>query len=428
MAWLYRNILRSASALVLAFAALPHTARAQEMDGMQTMQIIPVVVDSATFRSRVSLYTPFGVELHFDATYVPGDGTSQAANGPLACNQVIVPGDSSVSFDSIREICPNLPAGSQFGYLKLVRSNDHGSSQAFHQQGIHAYSRVNNYAGQGFSVEAFPMHTFGPARQVVSGLRRLAATSVSPAFQSNCFVGTLDEPAQIRLDLATQQDVALGNGLDYSLGPNRLVRLLDIFTAAGLPTGDYDNVKLTIRNGSTGPDTPAFFGFCTVQDNTSFGADFRIAKQVYTTDGNERHVVSATADPLGRAFLIPDAAGAAYQMLAMDFRHPDRLRCDVLDQAGANPSTLSLAMWIKDPGTKTLRPIVSDSQYVYLPALAVNKSEINDGVNTTLFVQVFRDAAGPDTTYRLQCFSGNGLSRPVIVDAGLGLPTLPTFP
>lgn len=428
MAWPYQSALRAVGALALAFAAWPHIARAQEMDGMQTMQVIPVVVDSSTFHSRITLYNPFGVELHFDATYVPGDGTSQAANGPLACNKIVLPGDKTVGFDTIREICPGLASGSQFGYLKLVRSNDHGANQPFHQDGIHAYSRVNNYAGQGFSVEAFPLHTFGPARQVVSGLRRLAATMTAPAFQTNCFVGTLDEASQFRLDLATQQDAALGTPLNFSLGPNRLVRLLDIFAAAGLPAGDYDNIKLTLSR--TGVETSAFFGFCTVQDNTSFGADFRIAKQVYTGDGNEHHVVSASTDPLGRPFVLPSSSNAAYQVLALDFRHPDQVRCSVLD-LGNPPQPIpgvSMTMLVRDPAQHTFRPVENTGQYYYVSELAGPKSHINDGVNTTLFVHVFRTGSGTDTPYQLQCFSGNGMSRPVIVDAGTGVLTLPNLP
>jgi hypothetical protein len=427
MDWLCRITAGLAAALLFALG-IPSPVRAQEMDGMHTMQIIPIVVDSATFRSRITLFNPFGNELHFDATYVPGDGTSQAANGPLACGTVVVPGAVSVGFASIREICPGLPAGSQFGYLKLVRGNDHGAAQPFHQNAIHAYSRVNNYAGQGFSVEAFPMHSFGPVRQVVSGLRRMAATLTSPAFQTNCFVGTMDEAAQFRLELATQQGAALGTPLDFSLGPNRLVRLLDVFAASALPTGDYDNVKLTLSR--TGGAASAFFGFCTVQDNTSYGADFRIAKQVYATDRNETHTVTALTDPLGRPFTLPSSSQAAYQLLAMDFRQPDGVRCTVSGTGSpAQPiSGVNMKLLVKDPTNHTLRPVDDTGGYYYVSELMGPKSLINEGVNTTLFVHVFRTEGGAETPYQLQCLSGNGLSRPVIVDAGTGTLNLPFLP
>ena len=55
-------------------------------------------------------------------------------------------------------------------------------------------------------------------------------------------------------------------------------RYLDIFWIDGVnaPAGDQSNVRAEFTQTSGG--SANLIGFCTVQDNTSFGADFRIAK------------------------------------------------------------------------------------------------------------------------------------------------------
>lgn len=396
------------------------SALAQEIEGMQTMQIIPVVVDSTTFKSRIDLFNAFGVDTTLDVTYVPGDGTTQAANGVLACQQVTVPALQPLTIVSIRDICPTLAAGSQFGYLKLVRANVHGSSQKFHQLGVHAFSRVSNYQGQGFSVEAFPLHTFAWNRQVVSGVRRLAPTANSPGYQTNCFVGTLDDNVggEVSIKLATAADAPLGNEIKVLTGPSRLIRLLDVFSAAGLASGDYDDVKVTFSSG-----LPTAFGFCTVQDNTSFGADFRIGKQVYPREMNEQRVVVASSDLLGRKLSLPEMQADYYQLLAMEFHHPDLINCIVYGSGAVPPapppsvpSNVELSLWIKDPQQHALRQVSDNGQYRYVSELADTKMAINDGVDTTLYALIARTGGGATTDYTLQCLSGSGLSVPVIVD------------
>jgi hypothetical protein len=53
-----------------------------------------------------------------------------------------------------------------------------------------------------------------------------------------------------------------------------------VFAAAGAAPGDHTNVRAQFTR--TSAETLDLIGFCTVQDNTSFGADFRIAKSIKT--------------------------------------------------------------------------------------------------------------------------------------------------
>lgn len=413
--------------LAIAFAAalsalLPvGAARAQNIEGMQTEQLIPIVVDSATFKSRIDLLNSFANDTTLDVTYVPGAGTSQAANGALACNQVTIPAGMPLTIASIRDICPGLAAGNQFGFLKLVRAGTHGATQAFHQMGVHAYSRVSNPQGQGFSVEAFPFHTINWGRQVVGGIRRLAATTTTPAYQSNCFIGTLDDSSTgtISINLADASDQPLGQAIAIAMGPNQLTRILDVFAAAGLASGDFDNVKVTFTGDGM---APTFFGFCTVQDNTSFGADFRIAKLVFPRDLTHQRTLVATTDLLGRKLSLPATGTDHYQLLAMEFRHPDQINCIAYGISNPPnpppdlPSNVTLSLWIKDPQQHVLRQVDDTGQYRYVSELANPKSAINDGVDTTLYALVERTGSGATTDYTLQCLSGSGMSYPVIVD------------
>jgi len=58
------------------------------------------------------------------------------------------------------------------------------------------------------------------------------------------------------------------------------IRLLDVFATLNAPPGDVDNVRATFESivPVAGGAPVLFVASCTVQNNTSFDADFRIAK------------------------------------------------------------------------------------------------------------------------------------------------------
>jgi len=95
---------------------------------------------------------------------------------------------------------------------------------------------------------------------------------------TNCFVSSLADPANYELALFDGSTGAqIGSTLTGSLGSYQQFRYLDVFTAAGAAPGDYANVRAEFTE--TSGTSSALIGFCTVQDNVSFGADFRIAKR-----------------------------------------------------------------------------------------------------------------------------------------------------
>jgi len=113
----------------------------------------------------------------------------------------------------------------------------------------------------------------------------VAASGSLPSFQTNCFVATLGDAVDYELRLFDgTSGVQLGGTLTGSLGAWQQYRYLDVFAAAGVAAGDHTNVRAQFTN-LTGTEKK-LIGFCTVQEDTSFSADFRIAKSYGGTPQN----------------------------------------------------------------------------------------------------------------------------------------------
>jgi hypothetical protein len=404
------------AAMAVTFAT---PALAQSTDGFHTHLVFPVVVDTAAFTQRFTLTNPDdNRNMTVVPKYVPGEGTTQAT--PITCPQIVLPPQQQVEFTSLRELCPSLAAGSQFGFLTITKVTV--SNRIFT-----AFSRVSNPQGNGFTVEAFPRHTFTSADAVVTGLRRLAASGAAPAFQTNCFIGNLDDitPAgspvstPVEYTLTSENGAALGNGV-VNLEPGKLTRLLDVFAAAGAPAGNHDNATVTFHESGTG--NPGILAFCTVQDNTSFGADFRIAKQelgksnfssvgsMDETASRDTTVAAEVAQSGGaRAFTIP--AGQATNTHVMYFRHPDWVQCEIIDP-NTNQRALAgygLEMRMMDQyGTGMIAGGAMSTGFgkIYLG----DKADRNNGANTRYAIQVESNGSNEaaNRPYKLHCQSGSG--------------------
>lgn len=403
-------------------------AVAQSTDGYHAIQVFPVVVDSTSFAQRFHFRaTASGDAFPIDVKYYPGQGTAQTTS--LACPSFVMPALGERRFSSLRELCPDLVAGKAFG--TLVVSTTSGEVFA-------AYSRVSNPQGIGFSVEAFPANAFTSAFTAVTGLRRLAAQTDQPAFQTNCFIGNLAElgpgvPAgasEVNLSLSDSSGVLLGQAMVPVL-PGQLVRLLDVFTAAGLPTGNFDDVVATFE--SFGPDS-GLLTFCTVQDNTSFGADFRIGKQEYAfstvpgaqDDGAMRWSFGEAEDAIdneavGAPFAIP--AGASRNIHLFYFRHPDVISCGLLDVNGVEVTAsygLEMRLRVNDPDGWRVLAGGSDSTGFFGLYLG-DKIRHGFGANTTYQLEVESNGrnTGVNRPYVLACFSGSGHSKGELMRKGL---------
>ena len=394
-------------------------ALAQTTDGYHSIQIFPVVVDTASFTQRFNFRNPNDVQVSITPKYYPAQGTS---SGILTCPDIVIQGGKTATFTSLRQICPSLAAGSQFGFLYTSELSPSSLPYA-------GFSRVANPQGNGFSVEAFPAHTFTSADSVINGLRRRAASGPNPAFQTNCFIGNLNEvtasgpsTTPVEYTLYNSASTVIGSGT-VNLAPGAYVRLLDVFAAGGAALGDYDDAQMKVveLNNNVDLGEPGIISFCTVQDNTSFGADFRIAKQEVGNGGmaypgdslgaQDNHVARETlvdADAVGRAFEI--GTGASANTHVIYFRHPDYVQCEVI-----NPSTglravagYGLEVRLLDPDGVVVAG--GDNITGWSDVFLGDKTERNGGANTRYTVEVEDSQVntGAVRAYQLQCRSGSG--------------------
>jgi hypothetical protein len=263
--------LREAIAAAVICGALGATpAVAQTAFGSSTTIVFPVVASTATFTSTVTLYNPNGSDITVGLDYFDANNqVTPTTSGPKLCNDVVVPANGSVAF-TLASQCTLGLGTSHFG--PLIASDNAGTNQFF------GYSRTENNASAGFSIEGFPSEDFATDTTNVIGLR--GSTNAAPAYQSNCFVTAQADAITYDMNLFDGTTGApIGSTVSGALNPFEQIRYLDVFSpsVANAPAAtDFSNVRAEFTRTSLG--SQQMIAFCTVQDNATFGADFRIAK------------------------------------------------------------------------------------------------------------------------------------------------------
>lgn len=399
-------------------------ANAQTTDGYHSYQVFPVVVDTSSFAQRFVFKNPSQFDITIRPRYFPESTTSQAT--PLTCPDFVITAFRSVTKTSLREICPALAAGSQFGFLHTSIAG--GGFQLFA-----GFSRVSNPQGQGFSVETFSAATFTSAEVVVNGIRRLAATPSAPAFQTNCFVGMVnlldseDFLGTVNFKIFSSAGAKIGEG-NINTGTGKISRFLDIFSTGLAPAGDYNDAQ--VRFTYTGPNDPGVIAFCTVQDNTSFGADFRIAKQELSDgvqafpgktlgaqDITASRVVLVSEDSLGRPFEID--AGASANTHVLYIRNPDSGFCTIIDPNTGVQALPSYGLEIRAIEGDTEDTTAGGNNSTTVPDAGAgqgnyfgDKGDGDEGANNRAVLEVESNEqnTGVVRPYKLFCRSGSGMN------------------
>jgi hypothetical protein len=396
---------------ILACLILPAAAWAQATAGRSSSIVIPIAAKTGSFETEVWVRNANSASIDVDVLYYEANGL--ASPGLVACNFLTIAANSNVSF-KLGTQCPSLATGSHFGLL-VLRDRAAEKTNAFA-----AFSRVQHVTtNQGFSIEGFPEHVFSLRGAGIIGLKRKAAavppTTAQPGYQANCFVGSLGEPVDYAINLAEGFDsnIPIGSPITGSLGPYQLVRYVDILDAAGAPAGDKENVRVRFNLTS---GAGAFFGFCTQQDNLSFGADFRIAK----TD-DEANITKlllrcrGTSDPACATLASPALSlpnGTTKHRYSMFIHHPDYVRCDIVGPSAAN---LEIQLTAPVPAGASVGPVVAggnnQSHFYYQtgPRGAVANA---GGFQTFWNLEVSAREGTPPTfpvDYGLKCASGSGI-------------------
>jgi hypothetical protein len=239
----------------------------------------------------------------------------------------------------------------------------------------------------------------------VAGLRRQAG---APIYQSNCFVGALAEPISYQITLKTNPGGAtLGTPITGTLAAWQQRRFLDVFGPAGAnaPDGDYANVTAEFRE--TGVGHPAYVGFCTVQDSTSFGADFRVARNVFADDPTRYRTVAYGHDGAGTLTTPAQILAAGEKNVhVLNVRPPDHLQCDLV---GPNAGVLELR------ATNGDGEVLGGGNEAVSVAFETGNRGDYDGTAPLIRLEVgVRETASPTypVAYGLTCLSGNGIGWP----------------
>jgi PKD repeat protein len=365
---------------------------------------IPVVARTASFESEIFIDNPTSSSRSVNVRFYGARGTTAA--GANSCPTQAVPARSTIAL-SMTRACPGLPAGSQFGSLLL--------SETTLRQPLVAYSRTSNPQGNGFSVEAYPLGEFSSARATVTGLKRVMAGS--PPFQTNCFVGALGEGVDYRITLTDgTSGRAIGSPVTGTLAAWETVRYLDIFgpTGANAPAGDYANVRADFS--VVGSTQAGLVGFCTVQDNRSFGADFRLAKSIDADDESQRRTVHVGHDGSGvlsSPTLFRELGRKHVWLTAV--RHPDVLSCTVV-----GPRSSELEIRLREPGAVGSGAVRAGGNDATSFAWTIaGRASVNAGITGFWAIEVGPREGGSATlpiAYGLTCRAGNGLSTPLLVN------------
>lgn len=258
-----RDVLVASAVLV----AIPDLVTAQTTAGSGTTVVFPVTAQTASFASEVMLFNP-GPNL-LNAAVAFYEANNSAARGSKLCNDVSVSANRSVQFQ-IGTQCA-IGSGSHFGLLVV------GDKAVPAANYFYGYTRIQTPQGIGFSVGGFPVQNFNNQVSNVTGLKKQAA---APTYQTNCFVGSLDQAVSYELRLFDDTSGAqIGGTVSGSLSAFQQHRYLDVSGSSGVNASPGDHLNVRVQFTQTSGGTANLVGFCTVQNNTSFGADFRIAKR-----------------------------------------------------------------------------------------------------------------------------------------------------
>jgi hypothetical protein len=388
-------------------------AHALTTAGAGSVIVIPNVAQTGSYSTEVFVRNFNSESITVNVLYYAANDRKYP--GLQSCSPLVIPSQRTVPFTLSTQCTVPVDMPSHYGMLVL----EDAASEKIHT--FTAYSRTQTPGGNGYSVEGFPVGNFSGGTAGAIGLKRQEA---APKYQTNCFVGALGEAVEYRIQLF-DESTGLQIGSDITgptLAPYQIVRQLDIFARAGLPLGDYSNVRA--RFSETGAGTPAFVGYCTVQESTFFGADFRIAKSTDANDNRQRREICYAQDTCGTLSATP--TNLASNRLRKNIHwlliaQPDYVKCELVSDRLAD-----LEMQLRRPGDPfdslpfvTSPPYSSggDNQTSFYIFTGHRSDAIiaSNGYTTRWYIDVgFRE--GGDSTgtisYGITCRSGNGVSVP----------------
>jgi hypothetical protein len=400
---------------ICGIAALP--ALAQTTAGAGTIVVLPTVASiPGAYTTTVFVRNSNTIPITLDVSYYQSDSATPPGDGnPVICTQLNVGANRAVTFDLATQC--NFAASDNFGQLVIEDATSTYKTNTFY-----AYSRSQTSNGNGFSVEGFPGGNFSSATSEVLGLK---ATSASPHYRSNCFVGALGEPLNYQILLVQGETGAVLGSVSGSVGAYHTVRILDVFASAGLGA-IQNNVRATFSN--TSGNGAAYIGFCTLETSDNGSADFRIAKSSRANDERQSRLICYAMDDCSdthASITNPAQLNSGKRNIHWAiFDQPDFVKCDLVsDQLSA------LQIQLRGPtdSVQGTTPFALPAGHNSPPYTAGGggatsfyiftgeKGAVNGGVTTRWFIDVTATGAGSPTfpiNYGIKCSSGNGITVP----------------
>lgn len=378
-------------------SAISLTAQAQISTGYATIVTLPIAVQSGTFTTKINIHNPnLTLPATLDIWYYGADDS--ATPGEATCGFIQIPARNGINF-TLPELCPGLNAGSNFGRLRFSQVDATSLPIAVH-------ARVETAQGNGFGIEGQPIGNFSDTVSTTGGsyIANLRRISAPPGFRSGCFIAALQEPVTVRMRLFRSDGIQLGEDRSYPLSGTQMIRILDVISEVGVLNGDFEGVTAHFDRISA-PFGPTYIAFCTVQNNTTFDADFRIAKVVSPSDLRMRKESITGVDALGTPFTLL-AQGIKNIHIAY-LQHPDWLDCR-LQAPGTRINDLEFQL--KKPNGDV---VAGGAGITEFPRTFLGeKSTVASGINSRWRIEVSPRATATvfPISYSISCRSGNGIS------------------
>lgn len=398
-----------------AFAAgLAGLAHAQATAASGSVVVLPVIAQTSSYTSTISVQNPNSAPITVSVRFY--EATNSSTPGLTTCNALTVPALAVVPF-TLPDQCTDFPTGSHFGMLIMADTASQQTDVFF------AYSRVQTPDGNGFSIEGFPIGAFSGASADAVGIKRQAA---APGYQSNCFVAALGEAIDYQIVLRDgTTNAIIGTPLTGTLQPYQETRFLDVFAKAGALAGDYSNIRanFTATTADSSPGAPAFVGLCTVQDNTYFSADFRIAKSIDALNEGMKRVACIGQDSCGTVSASdPETISGPTlrNVYSMIITQPDFVACNLIVKPPTDPSNLQIRL--RGPGDPFASPVWTSSppydsggagkQSFYIATGPRNAVDMGTATRWFIDVETISTYSGSTIDYGITCQSGNGTEIP----------------
>lgn len=408
-----------ACAGVLGSVGLPAApAAAMSADSSSYAVVLPWVIDSSNFRSRIAVENHSASTLMLNATWVGDDLSAMPDQHPCSdalanpvpqtFNLAVQP-DEVLQFDLgalLAEKCKApVPAGSLGNRGTLTLQAPVAAGQAR----ISASARVERVPGTGittlgYSQNGIPLGALEGSKLLMSGLRHgkvVGGTSTRVDCLISSFADATKSGDLYTIRVKDSRGNLLGDKV-FALNPWSARIWNDVVAAVGAPQADYDGLQVEVEPGAN-PTSPSMIASCRTIDlaNASvFATSLAVGKVYEPKDTQLQRSATVDQTPGWGKFRFDPQAGKALHVAFL--RHPDMVSCAVSDP--------QLVLTVEDPSGRAVTGGFQTTGEFFTGG----RDEVNFGTAGAWGLTVEANSSNPPSgavDYSITCSSGNGISR-----------------